>query len=192
MRIQPGIGYTFDSSSKGFTLDTSDPFPPSTFVATQNTHPFKVINVNEATDGEATIVSYEILPGTFNNVMPQVFNTITEEWEYLDDLTADYKLLLEFDGTTSSIVYLRVGKDSTTGAFPPTTPAGGEDDPYPRIYTTGTTLPADTDEFGYLQIAKVVELSAGAYRVDQYVTGSLWGNRIKLGSATARYFYARI
>lgn len=27
MKIQPGVGYTFDSSSKGFTLDTSDPFP---------------------------------------------------------------------------------------------------------------------------------------------------------------------
>ena len=27
MKIQPGVGYTFDSSDKGFTLDTSDPFP---------------------------------------------------------------------------------------------------------------------------------------------------------------------
>lgn len=27
MKIQPGVGYNFDSSDKGFTLDTSDPFP---------------------------------------------------------------------------------------------------------------------------------------------------------------------
>jgi hypothetical protein len=27
MKIQPGVGYNFDSSSKGFTLDISDPFP---------------------------------------------------------------------------------------------------------------------------------------------------------------------
>lgn len=27
MKIQPGVGYNFDSSSKGFTLDTSNPFP---------------------------------------------------------------------------------------------------------------------------------------------------------------------
>jgi hypothetical protein len=27
MKIQPGVGYNFDSSSKGFTLDTSDGFP---------------------------------------------------------------------------------------------------------------------------------------------------------------------
>lgn len=27
MKIQPGVGYNFDSSSRGFTLDTSDPFP---------------------------------------------------------------------------------------------------------------------------------------------------------------------
>jgi hypothetical protein len=27
MKIQPGVGYTFDSSSRGFTIDASDPFP---------------------------------------------------------------------------------------------------------------------------------------------------------------------
>jgi hypothetical protein len=27
MKIQPGLGYTFDSSSSGFTIDTSEPFP---------------------------------------------------------------------------------------------------------------------------------------------------------------------
>ena len=27
MKIQPGVGYTFDSSSRGFTIDSTDPFP---------------------------------------------------------------------------------------------------------------------------------------------------------------------
>jgi hypothetical protein len=33
---------------------------------------------------------------------------------------------------------------------------------------------------------------AGVYTVEQYVTGSLWGDRLKLGSLTAKYYYARI
>jgi hypothetical protein len=126
--------------------------------------------------------------------MPQVYNTITEEWEYLDDLTDGYKLALEFDSTSSSIVYLRSGPDATTNVFPATAPIGTSDpdDPYPRIYSTGTALDTDTDALAYLAIAKVNALGSGVYSVDQYVTGSLWGDRIKLGTQTAQYYYARI
>jgi hypothetical protein len=38
----------------------------------------------------------------------------------------------------------------------------------------------------------VNSLGSGVYSVDQYVTGSLWGDRIKLQDVTARYYYARI
>jgi hypothetical protein len=39
---------------------------------------------------------------------------------------------------------------------------------------------------------EATEASGPSITVNQYVTGSLWVNRIKLGSSTARYFYARI
>jgi hypothetical protein len=54
-------------------------------------------------------------------------------------------------------------------------------------WNLGTPLPADTDAEGYIRIATV----DGA-TVTQYVTGSLWADRIKLGSATATYYYARV
>jgi hypothetical protein len=191
MKIQPGVGYNFDSSSSGFTLDTSDPFPDRDGGG-ETCSPFKVKNVREVAEGESSIVTYEICPGTFNNLMPQVYNEASEAFEYLDDLTEGYQLILDFASTSSSLVYLRVGPDATTNAFPPATPTSDPDDPYPRIYNTGGALPADTDEFGYVAIAKVNALGGGAYSVDQYVTGSLWGDRIKLEGITAKYFYARI
>lgn len=196
MAIQPGVGYTFTASSQGTNFNIEKPWTPwTTYNVTEDIcTPFKVKNVTEVTAGESTIVTYEICPGTINNLMPQVFNETSEAFEYLDDLTAGAKLVLDFASTSSSLVYLRVGKDASTNQFPPSAPigTGDPDDPYPRVYNTGGALPADTDEFGYLAIAKVNALGGGAYSVDQYITGSLWADRIKLAGITARYYYARI
>jgi hypothetical protein len=50
------------------------------------------------------------------------------------------------------------------------------------------TMPADTDAFGYVKVANInVDGS-----VAQFVTGSLWADRIKLGTDTAKYYYSRI
>ena len=194
MKIQPGVGYNFDSSSSGFTLDTSNPFPDRDGGG-ETCSPFKVKNVREVAEGESSIVTYEICPGTINNLMPQVYNEASEAFEYLDDLTEGYQLILDFASTSSSLVYLRVGPDASSPfAFPQSAPIGtaDPDDPYPRIYNTGGALPADTDTLAYLAIAKVNALGGGVYSVDQYVTGSLWGDRIKVNGMTAKYYYARI
>jgi hypothetical protein len=50
------------------------------------------------------------------------------------------------------------------------------------------TMPADTDAFGYVKVANINPDGS----VAQFVTGSLWSDRIKLGSLTARYFFSRI
>jgi hypothetical protein len=197
MSIQPGVGYTFTASSQGSNLNIEKPWAPWAAYPAEVEDvctPFKVKNVKEVTV-ESTFVTYDICPGTINNLMPQVYNESEEAFEYLDDLTAGYQLILDFDGTSSSLVYLRVGPDASSPyAFPQGTPIGTSDpdDPYPRIYSTGGALPADTDTLAYLLIAKVNALGDGVYSVDQYVTGSLWADRIKLGSATATYYYARI
>lgn len=197
MSIQPGPGYTFSSSSLGTALNIQQPWAPwTTYLAVEDVCvPFKVKNVTAVTVEESTIVTFDICPGTINNLMPQVFNSTSEAFEYLDDLTEDYRLILEFDSTTSSIVYLRVGPDASAPyAFPQGAPIGTSDpdDPYPRIYSTGGALPADTDSLAYVAIAKVNALAGGVYSVDQYVTGSLWGDRIKVNGMTAKYYYARI
>jgi hypothetical protein len=198
MTIQPGVGYTFTASSQGSNLNIEKPWAPwTTYPAAVEDvcTPFKVKNVKTVTVDESSIVTYEICPGTINNLMPQVYNEVSEEFEYLDDLTAGYQLILDFASTSSSLVYLRVGPDASSPyAFPQGAPIGTSDpdDPYPRIYNTGGALPADTDTLAYLLIAKVNALGDGVYSVDQYVTGSLWADRIKVNGMTAKYYYARI
>jgi len=196
MAIRNGDGYVFSTTNNQSTLGIQKEFADmyDGAVPPDVCSPFKVRNVKEVTEDESSIVTYEICPGTINNLMPQVYNEVSEEFEYLDDLTEGFQLILEFDGTSSSLVYLRVGPDATTNAFPPGAPIGTSDpdDPYPRIYNTGGALPADTDTLAYLLIAKVNALGDGVYSVDQYVTGSLWADRIKLEGITAKYFYARI
>lgn len=190
MSIQPGVGYIFADSSSGTALTIQQPWSPWINNIYEDTcSPFKVKNITEGSG----FVSYEICPGTINNLMPQVFNVTAETFQNLDALSAGSKLILNFDSTTSSNVFLRVGQNPTTYVFPDDSPDPSDpDDYYPRIYSTGLTIPADSDNYAYLRIAKVVQLGGGAYRVDQYVTGSLWADRIKLGSLTARYYYARI
>jgi hypothetical protein len=76
-------------------------------------------------------------------------------------------------------VWVKVPYDSaTTPNFPAAT--GYE-------WNIGTPVPADTDSEGYVRVASVDGAS-----VTQYVTGSLWADRIKVGAATAKYYYARI
>lgn len=150
--------------------------------------PFRVHDVKDL----AEFRTYEICPGTVNNLMPQVFNTVTEEWEYLDDLTPGYQLIPEFTAGECWVA-LRVGKATASNEFPAPTPEGGADDPYPRIITQGSDpAGSDSDLFGFVTLAKITEVGGGVYTVDQYITGSLWGDRIKTGDSTARYYYARV
>jgi hypothetical protein len=55
------------------------------------------------------------------------------------------------------------------------------------VWNMGTPVPSDTDSEGYVRLATV-----DGDTVTQYVTGSLWGDRIKLGTQTATYYYARV
>ena len=191
MSLQPGTGYTFTASSSGYNFNVQQPWSPWLLLGdTFECSPYKVHDVVLKTGEGGDYVVFEICSATFNNLIPQVYNQSTETWQYINALTSGYELILDFASTTSSIVYLRVGVSGSN--FPPTSPTGATDDPYPRIYSTGGTLPADSNDFGYLAIAKVNQISAGVYTVEQYVTGSLWGDRIKLGTNLATYYYARI
>ena len=188
MKVQPGVGYTFDSSSKGFTLDTSDPFPSRD--GQEFNHPFKVINIIYDAPGTAWL--YQVVPGTLNNNVAQIEEDSV--WVKLDRTSGGLpdwpvSVLGPFDATTHEcFIYLRAGLDATTGDFPGT---DDTDDTYPRIVCSDVELD-DTDTYGYLLIAKATEGTGPSCSVVQYVTGSLWGDRIKLGSLTARYYYARI
>jgi hypothetical protein len=187
MKLQPGVGYSFDSSSHGFTLDTSDPFPS---VTQANNHPLKVVNLHYDVAGSAWL--YQVVPGTINNLVPQIEEDAV--WVKLDRTTAGVpdwpvSVMTPFDATTHECyIYLRSGKDATTGAFPSSDDTSTD---YPRIINSDVEL-SDTDTYGYLLLAKATEAAGPSISVNQFVTGSIWGDRVKLGTNTAQYFYARI
>jgi hypothetical protein len=199
MKIQPGVGYNFDSSSRGFTLDTSDPFPSSNSQAFG--HPFKIVNVSIRTVGSTKTIIYQVQSGTLNNLVPIIDDYVSGTTVKLDRVTAGVAnpptaelASSNYDATTkTSYITLRAGPSASTGAFPDTDDTTNR---YP-VVIGGNTFPVTPDDnvHGFLVIGTITVDSITApttFTVSQNVTGSLWGDRLKLGDLTAKYYYARI
>ena len=199
MKLQPGVGYNFDSSAHGFTLDTSDPFPAST--ATVVGHPFKIINVALRTSGGSTTVTYQVQSGTLNNLVPNLDDYISGTTVKLDRITAGVANpptaeldAAQYNGTTkTSYIYLRAGPNASAPfEFPR---EDSTSDRYPAVGGYNAENALDTDIYAYLKVGSITVDSIAApttFTVNQYVSGSLWADRIKLAGITARYYYARI
>jgi hypothetical protein len=190
MKLQPGVGYNFDSSSHGFTLDTSDPFPS---VAYTTDLPFKVKIVGVVSGA----MRYQVVTGTLNNLVPNLDDVISGVEVLLDKTVLGVPTPptgeLSFNaGTKESWVYLRSGPEAASPyAFPD---PNVSNTPYPKVISNDLEL-TDTDTEGYVLLAKVDVDNVSAptvWTVHQYVNGSLWGDRVKVNGATAKYFYARI
>lgn len=186
MSIQPGVGYTFNASSQGWNITVQQPWFPYIPLVTDTfaCSPFLVHDPKLVTGEGGSYVTYEICPGAYNNLIPEVYDTVNEVWSPLNDLADDAELILDFNSTTTCCVYLRIGND---GSYPDTVSGDG----YPRVFSY-SSVPTDDDDYAYLLIATVTEVSASVYTVSQYITGSLWGDRIKIGTDTARYYHARL
>jgi hypothetical protein len=198
--MQPGPGYRFTSSSSGISLDIGDPWP-SNDVFTNN-HPFRIVNVALRTSGGSTSVIFQVRSGTFNNLVPKIDDYVTSTEVKLDRTTAGVAnpptaelVSSNYDAVTkTSYITLRAGPDlASPYAYPDPVVTSNQ---YPVIIG-GNTFPVTPDDnvWGFLVIGTITvdDISAPTtFTVSQNVTGSLWANRIKLGSATARYFYARI
>jgi hypothetical protein len=200
MKIQPGVGYNFDSSSHGFTLDTSDPFPSRDGATT--THPFKLINVALRTSGGATTVTYQVQSGTINNLVPLIDDYASGVDVKLDRVTSGVAnpptaelVSSNFDATTkTSYITLRAGAEiASPYAYPDPLVTSNQ---YPVIIG-GNIAPTTPDDnvWGYLVIGTITVDSITTpttFTVNQNVSGSLWADRIKINGMTARYYYARI
>jgi hypothetical protein len=200
MKIQPGVGYNFDSSSHGFTLDTSDPFPIRDGVVSG--HPLKIVNVALRTSGGATTVTYQVQSGTINNLVPLIDDYVSSTEVKLDRVTSGVAnpptgelASSNYDATTkTSYITLRAGPKTTTPfTYPDTDDTSNQ---YPVIIG-GNTFPVtpDSDTWGFLVIGTITVDSITTpttFTVSQNVSGSLWADRIKLAGITARYYYARI
>jgi hypothetical protein len=188
MKIQPGVGYNFDSSSKGFTLDISDPFPSREGVSTE-VCPFTIVDASSG-----TTYKFSCTPGMVNSVIPQIGITAdpTKRLDYVPTPTTTYN----FDSAGYSYIYLKVSADYST---PPTLyPVTDQADIlYPRIISNSVQQTATDDSaFFLLAVAYQDQTNPGGVAtpvvITQLTCGSQWTDRIKVGSATAKYFFARV
>jgi hypothetical protein len=192
--IQPGSGYGFSSGGYGFTLNVTDPFPKE---ALPVVHPFKIVNVSIVSNK----VRFQVSPGTLNNLMPTLDDYVTSTQVKLDRKTAgvadpptEELASSNFDSTTKTCyVTLRAGIPTAAPyVFPDTDVTSNR---YPQIIGGNTSYTADTDTYGYLQIGTIAVddiTTPTVVTVTQFVTGSLWADRIKMGDETATYYWARI
>ena len=195
MKIQPGVGYTFDSSAKGFTFDTSEQFPSAD--TPPYVHPFKIINVRINSGGK---VIYQVKSGTINNIVPLIDDYISSTTVLLDRVTSGLPdpptaelTSVNYDATTkTSYIALRSGPDATTNDFPSSDVTSAR---YPVVIGGNDPLVADTDTQSFIFLGTITVdnvTTPTTFTVSQNVTGSLWGDRIKLGTLTAEYYFARI
>jgi hypothetical protein len=192
--MQPGVGYRFISSSSGISLDIGDPWPTNETVAG---HPFKIINVSINAGGNVT---YQVQSGTINNIVPLLDDYISSTTVLLDRVTSGAPdpptaelISADYDATTlTSYIALRSGPDATTNAFPSSDVTSNR---YPLVIGGNDPLVADTDTAAFIFLGTITVDNATtptAFTVSQNVTGSLWSDRLKLGTVTATYYYARI
>ena len=195
--MQPGVGYRFISSSSGITLDIGDPWPDN---VTTSGHPFKIINVALRTSGGTTSVVYQVQSGTLNNIVPTLDDYISSTQVKLDRVTSGVAdpptgelVSTNYDATTkTSYIILRSGPDATTNDFPSSDITSAR---YPQVIGGNNPVLTDTDTQAFVLLATITVDSITAptvFTVSQNVSGSLWGDRIKVTGQTAKYYYARI
>lgn len=113
-------------------------------------------------------LKFKVVPGTVNSKMPKLDGTA------LDAATAPEKTI-----SASGHVYLKC-KHTAGVAFPDTVTVEYD-----------ASVPADDDTYGYVDLATIVVASGSATKTAQSVMTSLGADRLKCGSSTAGYFFAR-
>ena len=183
--MQPGVGYRYSLSSAGLTLDIGDPWPS---VDSSALNPLQAYGFRY--DSGSSTILFKVYPGTINNLVPQIEDD-PGNWVKLDYQSGGVPTPPEgILNTTGGLfyIYLRTGPDATSGDFPSSDTTSAR---YPRIICYGSTQ-TDTDTEGYILLAHGSVNGSNQVTCYQDVTGSLWGDRLKLGTLTARYYYARI
>ena len=193
MKIQPGLGYIFDSSSQGFTLDTSGldgQFPDNPGVGPY--HPFQVTNLGlkPATSN----YYFKVQPGLVNNLDPMIGGTslFMTHMPVSDYLFVNYQW--NFNGSTNySYVVLQLGFDSANLRYPDDDVTHVSTSPSYPVVGSLTTMPVTGNVDSYIVLATAYkDPTTNEITVWQAVTKSLWTDRIKVTGSTARYYFASV
>jgi hypothetical protein len=185
--MNSGPGYRLTRTASGVSLDTTEPFPQSTLSASD--HPFKCVLAGSTTVSGTTTYYYSVTPGTVNNISPKLFDS-TSTLVPMTGLPRP-KGALAFDPSTYySYIYLRCSPDAGDPTIYPDPDTANAEYPEIKAFSTQQT---STDTNAYILLAAAYkDPTTDAITLWQYVTGSLWTDRIKLAGIDARYFWARL
>lgn len=186
MSVQPGTGYTFTSSSQGTTFSIQTPWAPWAYIPIEDVCPFTIQN-----ESVGTTYKFSCTAGMVNSVIPQI-GIVADAAKRLDKIPVP-TTTFNFDASGYSFIYLKVSADYST--IPTKYPVTTETDIlYPRIISNSVQQLATDDSAFFLLAVAYQDPTATPPKpitITQLTCGSQWSDRIKVGSATARYFFAR-
>jgi len=179
MKIQPGIGHVFDSSSKGFSIDTTEQFASSSAVGICQLTIYGLREVN----GDYFI---NVSPGSVNNMVVVDNNNVALNTVPPPDIPVFTAGALGATLTTNYI-YIVCQNDGNT---PPLYP-----DPTPYLYVSAN-LEIDDDDYGHFLIGIVEGIVVNGSDVlttyNYKGCSSIWTERFKCGFPTALYWWSGV
>lgn len=171
-------------------MNVQQPWAPIPLYQAEDICPFTITD-----ESVGTTYKFSCYPGMVNSVIPQI-GIAADPTKRLDQLPIP-TTAFNFDPTTGySYIYLKVSADysGSPTIYPVTTPT---DILYPRIISTSTEQAA-TDDSAFFLLATAYQDQTGGpgstptpITIWQLSCGSQWSDRIKLGTTTARYYFAR-
>jgi len=183
MKIQPGPGYNFESSDKGFTIDATDPFP-NQLAPVADTQFRPTDWGNDGTTGYFTMSA-----GTINGVIPCMEGpALNKLITHIPRVKAAYDWSAAVDGYKLCYIYLQAGPAAGSSGL--TWPSANiADDNYPTIWGYPYTM-EDDDTTGYLLLALAqLNVDTGGVTFTQFVTTSVWSERHKYSQPNSAYYY---
>lgn len=194
MKAQPGVGYIFDSSSKGWSIDTSQQFPDRDSGTAMC--PLETYNLRE----DAGAIKFNVYPGTINNTMVRSNDMVELNTVPAPNIEAFTSGLTSTEST--NYVYIRCGNTAAAGATPASYPSvSGEGRPSVRVFDA---VQSDTDTYSYILIAilkgKKTEVAGSSPTTYTYELSiqrtiscnNLWSERFKCGSSGTNYWWSAV
>lgn len=197
MSLQPGVGYTFSSSSLGTNLTIQQQWAPIPLYTSEETCPLTTYNLRKS--GEVYYVN--IIPGMVNNLVVKSDDGVLLTNDPPPDIQVFADGLVE--GTTTNYIYIRCGNSAASGATPAYYPARSGDG-YPSIRVSDEADKTDDDDYSWILIAIVTGTKTAIPDTDpvEYTEtftvtkmigcNSLWTERFKCGTSTAIYWWSAV
>jgi hypothetical protein len=139
-------------------------------------HPFTVAS------GESFLFRANVCSGMANNLVP------------LDEPGSGTLLpaTIDFLTTGDTFIYLRMGTEAYASDDPVFPVTDVTDVYYPTIVQSPTAL-TDTDEYCYILMGMARNVGdPDTFTVDQTISGSVWAERLKIGTNVAQYYWAGV